>query len=106
MASPFRRPLAAGCALALGASLALAGCERGSDAARASALGAKLFLDPRLSPSGQVACATCHSPAHAFGLDLVTRLCERLLAGGAPGLHFYSMNQSALTLEICKRLGI
>lgn len=41
-----------------------------------------------------------------FGLDLVTSLCERLLAGGAPGLHFYSMNQSALTLEICKRLGI
>jgi methylenetetrahydrofolate reductase (NADPH) len=42
----------------------------------------------------------------AFGLDVVTSLCERLLAGGAPGLHFYSMNQSALTLEICKRLGI
>ena len=42
----------------------------------------------------------------AFGLDVVTRLCERLLAGGAPGLHFYSMNQSALTLEICKRLGL
>ena len=40
----------------------------------------------------------------AFGLDVVTELCERLLAGGAPGLHFYSMNQSALTLEICKRL--
>ncbi len=42
----------------------------------------------------------------AFGLDLVTGLCERLLAGGAPGLHFYSMNQSVLTLEICKRLGL
>ena len=42
----------------------------------------------------------------AFGLDLVTALCERLLAGGAPGLHFYSMNQSALTLEICKRLNL
>ena len=42
----------------------------------------------------------------AFGLDVVTELCERLLAGGAPGLHFYSMNQSALTLEICKRLGL
>ena len=42
----------------------------------------------------------------AFGLDLVTALCERLLAGGAPGLHFYSMNQSTLTLEICRRLGI
>ena len=40
----------------------------------------------------------------AFGLDVVTELCERLLAGGAPGLHFYSMNQSALTLEICRRL--
>jgi len=40
----------------------------------------------------------------AFGLDVVTELCERLLSGGAPGLHFYSMNQSALTLEICRRL--
>lgn len=36
-------------------------------AAVASALGAKLFVDPRLSPSGKVACATCHDPAHAFG---------------------------------------
>ena len=40
----------------------------------------------------------------AFGLDLVTELCERLLKGGAPGLHFYCMNQSALTTEICRRL--
>ncbi len=40
----------------------------------------------------------------AFGLDVVTELCERLLAGGAPGLHFYCMNQAALTTEICKRL--
>jgi methylenetetrahydrofolate reductase (NADPH) len=36
----------------------------------------------------------------AFGLDVVSELCQRLLAGGAPGLHFYSMNQSALTREI------
>ena len=42
----------------------------------------------------------------AFGLDVVTALCEQLLAGGAPGLHFYSMNQSVATLEICKRLGL
>ena len=41
----------------------------------------------------------------AFGLDIVTELCARLIAGGAPGLHFYSMNMSGLTLEICKRLG-
>jgi methylenetetrahydrofolate reductase (NADPH) len=40
----------------------------------------------------------------SFGLDVVTDLCEQLRAGGAPGLHFYSMNQSAATLEICKRL--
>ena len=40
----------------------------------------------------------------SFGLDVVTDLCEQLRAGGAPGLHFYSMNQSAATLEICKQL--
>jgi methylenetetrahydrofolate reductase (NADPH) len=42
----------------------------------------------------------------AFGLDVVTQLSERLLAGGAPGLHFYTLNQSAPSLEIWKRLGI
>jgi methylenetetrahydrofolate reductase (NADPH) len=42
----------------------------------------------------------------AFGLDVVTDLCEQLRAGGAPGLHFYTMNQSVATLEICKRLGL
>jgi methylenetetrahydrofolate reductase (NADPH) len=41
----------------------------------------------------------------AFGLDVVSALCERLLKGGAPGLHFYCMNQAALTTEICRRLG-
>jgi len=40
----------------------------------------------------------------AFGIDVIARLCERLIAGGAPGIHFYTLNQSALTLEICKRL--
>ena len=42
----------------------------------------------------------------AFGLDVVTDLCAQLRAGGAPGLHFYAMNQSSATLEICKRLGL
>ena len=41
----------------------------------------------------------------AFGLDVVTRLCEQLLAGGAPGLHFYTLNQAPLPAEICRRLG-
>jgi methylenetetrahydrofolate reductase (NADPH) len=40
----------------------------------------------------------------AFGLDVVTDLCEQLRSAGAPGLHFYTMNQSATTLEICRRL--
>jgi methylenetetrahydrofolate reductase (NADPH) len=40
----------------------------------------------------------------AFGLDVVTRLCERLVQGGAPSLHFYTLNQSGLTAEICRRL--
>ncbi|MEP6825873.1 MAG: methylenetetrahydrofolate reductase [NAD(P)H] [Ramlibacter sp.] len=40
----------------------------------------------------------------AFGLDVVTDLCEQLRAAGAPGLHFYTMNQSGATVEICQRL--
>ena len=40
----------------------------------------------------------------SFGLDVVTQLCEQLIAGGAPGIHFYTMNQSAATVEICRRL--
>ncbi|MDD1606310.1 MAG: methylenetetrahydrofolate reductase [NAD(P)H] [Methylococcaceae bacterium] len=41
-----------------------------------------------------------------FGLDVVSRLCQRLLDGGAPGLHFYTMNQSAPTLAILENLQI
>ena len=41
----------------------------------------------------------------AFGLDVMTRVCERLIASGVPAIHFYTLNQSALTLELCKRLG-
>ena len=40
----------------------------------------------------------------AFGLDVIASLCERLIAGGVPGIHFYTLNQSALTLELCRRL--
>ena len=42
----------------------------------------------------------------AFGLDVVTAMCEKLRSGGAPALHFYTMNQSAPVLEICRRLGL
>ena len=42
----------------------------------------------------------------AFGLEVVTDLCDRLLNAGAPGLHFYTMNQADATLEIWRRLGL
>jgi len=42
----------------------------------------------------------------AFGLDVVSDLCEQLLANGAPGLHFYTMNMAEATLEIWRRLGL
>jgi len=42
----------------------------------------------------------------AFGLDVATELCQRLLAQGAPGLHFYTLNQAGLTTTICQRLGL
>ena len=42
----------------------------------------------------------------AFGLDIVTNLCQRLLDCGAPGLHFYTMNQAAPTLAILEKLQI
>ncbi len=42
----------------------------------------------------------------AFGLDVVTELCAGLLARGAPGLHFYTLNQAALTTTIWHRLGL
>jgi methylenetetrahydrofolate reductase (NADPH) len=42
----------------------------------------------------------------AFGLDVVTELCRKLIAGGAPGLHFYTLNQAALSVEIWRRLGL
>jgi len=41
----------------------------------------------------------------AFGLDAVAELCARLIEGGAPGLHFYSLNQAGLTTAIWQRLG-
>ncbi|MDT7520865.1 methylenetetrahydrofolate reductase [NAD(P)H] [Rhodoferax sp. TBRC 17198] len=42
----------------------------------------------------------------AFGLEVVTDLCEQLRAGGAPSIHFYTMNQSAPTLALCQNLGL
>ena len=42
----------------------------------------------------------------ALGVDVVTDLCEKLIAGGAPGLHFYTLNQSGIIRTIAERLGL
>lgn len=42
----------------------------------------------------------------SFGLDFVTGMCERLIEGGAPGLHFYTLNQAGLTSTLWQRLGL
>jgi methylenetetrahydrofolate reductase (NADPH) len=42
----------------------------------------------------------------AFGIDVVTELCARLLERGAPGLHFYTLNHAPLTVAIWQRLGL
>ena len=41
-----------------------------------------------------------------FGIGVVTRLCETLLRGGAPGLHFYTINQAGPSLRLWKNLGL
>jgi methylenetetrahydrofolate reductase (NADPH) len=42
----------------------------------------------------------------AFGLDVVTKMCASLIERGAPGLHFYTLNQSPLTVAIWRALGL
>jgi methylenetetrahydrofolate reductase (NADPH) len=42
----------------------------------------------------------------AFGRDVVTALCQRLVDGGAPGLHFYTLNQAAPTQAVLDRLSL
>jgi methylenetetrahydrofolate reductase (NADH) len=42
----------------------------------------------------------------SLGMDVVTDLCEQLLAGGAPGLHFYTLNQAGIISTIVQRLGL
>jgi len=42
----------------------------------------------------------------AFGIEVVTQLCETLIANGAPGIHFYTMNQAQPTLQICRNLNL
>ena len=51
-------------------------------------------------------CGDDRDAIRAYGLEVVSDLCRRLLEGGAPGLHFYTMNRAGPTLAICQRLGL
>jgi methylenetetrahydrofolate reductase (NADPH) len=51
-------------------------------------------------------CGDDLASVRALGLDVVTELCDRLLAGGAPGLHFYTMNQAGTISTLWQRLGL
>ena len=61
---------------------------------------------PRWLRKALEACGEDSEAILDLGTQVVTRLCERLLAGGAPGLHFYTMNRSEPVITICKNLGI
>ena len=74
--------------------------------------GIKRFSDlcgaeiPRWIEKQLQACTAEPDTLKAFGEEVVTDLCQRLLQGGAPGLHFYTMNQSLPTMKVWKNLGL
>ncbi len=74
--------------------------------------GLKRFSDlcgaeiPRWIEKQLQACEAEPDTLKVFGAEVVTELCQRLLQGGAPGLHFYTMNQSLPTMKVWENLGL
>jgi methylenetetrahydrofolate reductase (NADPH) len=69
---------------------------------------AQLSGTPVPEPVSRRLAAVADDPeaVRAVGVEVATSLCERLLAGGAPGLHFYTLNRSTATLEVFTALGV
>src|SRR5262249_46934464 len=61
---------------------------------------------PKWLPAKLYAVADDKDGARAAGITEATKLCQALLDGGAPGLHFYTLNRSTATREIFTRLGL
>ncbi|UTW44566.1 methylenetetrahydrofolate reductase [NAD(P)H] [bacterium SCSIO 12696] len=61
---------------------------------------------PRWIRKGLENCGEDKEAIRAFGLDVVTSLCEQLIDGGIPGFHFYTMNQVEPTRQIIENLGL
>lgn len=61
---------------------------------------------PRWLRSRLQDCGDDLASLRSLGMDVVTDLCEQLLSGGAPGLHFYTLNQAGIISTIMQRLGI
>jgi methylenetetrahydrofolate reductase (NADPH) len=58
------------------------------------------WIRKQLESYGDDSDSICH-----FGTEVVARLCQQLLEGGAPGLHFYTLNQAEPSLAILRQLG-
>ena len=61
---------------------------------------------PRWIQQRLKSCGDDESAIRSFTTDYLSRMCEELIAAGAPGLHFYTLNRWGVSLSICRNLGL